>query len=181
MRCVCQTRCSLAGRRHMQSKADSFGYGDLPEHLQILPGESGFPSNLLHQSAHSQPVQCIGVTSDCNPHRLLHHGLYSVCTSFVRDLEPTYGIFPTQTMLLCLYHSLGHSASGDQTGDLRARSFSSVLLPVHAPMVVSAPQVHLCEADGLLEFLGVSSTEFTHQPVLVAVKMLRSDVNKTAR
>ncbi|KFV55427.1 Discoidin domain-containing receptor 2, partial [Gavia stellata] len=42
-------------------------------------------------------------------------------------------------------------------------------------------EVHLCEADGLLEFLGVSPTEFTHQPVLVAVKMLRSDVNKTAR
>ncbi|NXA39334.1 DDR2 protein, partial [Eudromia elegans] len=42
-------------------------------------------------------------------------------------------------------------------------------------------EVHLCEADGLLEFLGVSSTEFTRQPVLVAVKMLRSDVNKTAR
>ncbi|NXD74870.1 DDR2 protein, partial [Halcyon senegalensis] len=42
-------------------------------------------------------------------------------------------------------------------------------------------EVHLCEADGLLEFLGLSSTEFTHQPVLVAVKMLRSDVNKTAR
>ncbi|KAM9371041.1 discoidin domain-containing receptor 2-like [Phaethornis superciliosus] len=42
-------------------------------------------------------------------------------------------------------------------------------------------EVHLCEADGLLEFLGVSSTEFTPQPVLVAVKMLRSDVNKTAR
>ncbi|KAM6296888.1 discoidin domain-containing receptor 2-like [Aegotheles albertisi] len=42
-------------------------------------------------------------------------------------------------------------------------------------------EVHLCEADGLLEFLGVSSTEFTHPPVLVAVKMLRSDVNKTAR
>ncbi|XP_057263300.1 discoidin domain-containing receptor 2-like isoform X1 [Pezoporus wallicus] len=42
-------------------------------------------------------------------------------------------------------------------------------------------EVHLCEADGLLEFLGVSSTEFTHQPILVAVKMLRSDVNKTAR
>ncbi|KAM6399953.1 discoidin domain-containing receptor 2-like [Rhynochetos jubatus] len=42
-------------------------------------------------------------------------------------------------------------------------------------------EVHLCEADGLLEFLGVSATEFTHQPVLVAVKMLRSDVNKTAR
>ncbi|NWY67852.1 DDR2 protein, partial [Erithacus rubecula] len=42
-------------------------------------------------------------------------------------------------------------------------------------------EVHLCEADGLLEFLGVSSSEFTQQPVLVAVKMLRSDVNKTAR
>ncbi|NWY05322.1 DDR2 protein, partial [Nothoprocta ornata] len=42
-------------------------------------------------------------------------------------------------------------------------------------------EVHLCEADGLLEFLGVSSTEFTRQPVLVAVKMLRSDVNKIAR
>ncbi|NXX46554.1 DDR2 protein, partial [Tricholaema leucomelas] len=42
-------------------------------------------------------------------------------------------------------------------------------------------EVHLCEADGLLEFLGVSSTEFSPQPVLVAVKMLRSDVNKTAR
>ncbi|NWR55287.1 DDR2 protein, partial [Bucorvus abyssinicus] len=42
-------------------------------------------------------------------------------------------------------------------------------------------EVHLCEADGLLEFLGVPSAEFTPQPVLVAVKMLRSDVNKTAR
>ncbi|XP_034649691.1 discoidin domain-containing receptor 2-like [Trachemys scripta elegans] len=42
-------------------------------------------------------------------------------------------------------------------------------------------EVHLCEADGLLEFLGLSSTELTNQPVLVAVKMLRSNVNKTAR
>uniref|UniRef100_A0A8C0GM27 Discoidin domain-containing receptor 2 n=1 Tax=Chelonoidis abingdonii TaxID=106734 RepID=A0A8C0GM27_CHEAB len=42
-------------------------------------------------------------------------------------------------------------------------------------------EVHLCEADGLLEFLGLSSMELTKQPVLVAVKMLRSNVNKTAR
>ncbi|XP_050782294.1 discoidin domain-containing receptor 2-like isoform X2 [Gopherus flavomarginatus] len=42
-------------------------------------------------------------------------------------------------------------------------------------------EVHLCEADGLLEFLGLSSMELTNQPVLVAVKMLRSNVNKTAR
>uniref|UniRef100_A0A8C8SZ39 Discoidin domain-containing receptor 2 n=1 Tax=Pelusios castaneus TaxID=367368 RepID=A0A8C8SZ39_9SAUR len=42
-------------------------------------------------------------------------------------------------------------------------------------------EVHLCEADGLLEFLGLTSMELTSQPVLVAVKMLRSDVNKTAR
>ncbi|XP_074871143.1 discoidin domain-containing receptor 2-like isoform X1 [Carettochelys insculpta] len=41
-------------------------------------------------------------------------------------------------------------------------------------------EVHLCEADGLFEFLGLSSTELTSQPVLVAVKMLRSNVNKTA-
>ncbi|XP_067417549.1 discoidin domain-containing receptor 2-like isoform X2 [Emydura macquarii macquarii] len=41
-------------------------------------------------------------------------------------------------------------------------------------------EVHLCEADGLLEFLGLSSMELTNQPVLVAVKMLRSNVNKTA-
>ncbi|XP_075762058.1 discoidin domain-containing receptor 2-like isoform X2 [Pelodiscus sinensis] len=42
-------------------------------------------------------------------------------------------------------------------------------------------EVHLCEADGLLEFLGLSSMELPTQPVLVAVKMLRSNVNKTAR
>uniref|UniRef100_K7FA64 receptor protein-tyrosine kinase n=1 Tax=Pelodiscus sinensis TaxID=13735 RepID=K7FA64_PELSI len=42
-------------------------------------------------------------------------------------------------------------------------------------------EVHLCEADGLLEFLGLSSLELPTQPVLVAVKMLRSNVNKTAR
>lgn len=80
-----------------------------------------------------------------------------------------------------LVRSLGHSASGHQTDDLNVTSYPSGFWPVRALIDASAPQVHLCEADGLLEFLGVSSTEFTHQPVLVAVKMLRSDVNKTAR
>lgn len=65
--------------------------------------------------------------------------------------------------------------------NLAVMLFSSGFLPVCALTAASALQVHLCEADGLLEFLGVSSSEFTHQPVLVAVKMLRSDVNKTAR
>lgn len=44
-------------------------------------------------------------------------------------------------------------------------------------------QVHLCEAEGMQEFM---NKEFLFdipedQPVLVAVKMLRSDANKNAR
>ncbi|XP_020656591.3 discoidin domain-containing receptor 2 isoform X1 [Pogona vitticeps] len=42
-------------------------------------------------------------------------------------------------------------------------------------------EVHLCEADGLLEFLGRASPETPGQAVLVAVKMLRPNVTKTAR
>ncbi|KAM4697024.1 discoidin domain-containing receptor 2-like [Rhinophrynus dorsalis] len=42
-------------------------------------------------------------------------------------------------------------------------------------------EVHLCEAEGLQEFLEMSSNEFSDQPDLVAVKMLRSNVTKTAR
>ncbi|KAH0615492.1 hypothetical protein JD844_004796 [Phrynosoma platyrhinos] len=42
-------------------------------------------------------------------------------------------------------------------------------------------EVHLCEADGLLEFLGRASLEASSRPVLVAVKMLRANVTKTAR
>ncbi|XP_060613416.2 discoidin domain-containing receptor 2-like [Anolis sagrei] len=42
-------------------------------------------------------------------------------------------------------------------------------------------EVHLCEADGLLEFLGRSSSDASSRPVLVAVKMLRANVTKTAR
>ncbi len=47
----------------------------------------------------------------------------------------------------------------------------------------SCPQVHLCEAEGMQEFM---NKEFSFdipedQPVLVAVKMLRSDANKNAR
>uniref|UniRef100_A0A8C5SVL1 Discoidin domain-containing receptor 2 n=1 Tax=Laticauda laticaudata TaxID=8630 RepID=A0A8C5SVL1_LATLA len=42
-------------------------------------------------------------------------------------------------------------------------------------------EVHLCEAVGLLEFLGRASPENSSQAILVAVKMLRADVTKTAR
>ncbi|XP_069097450.1 discoidin domain-containing receptor 2-like isoform X2 [Pleurodeles waltl] len=42
-------------------------------------------------------------------------------------------------------------------------------------------EVHLCEAEGLQEFLELSDIEFAQQPDLVALKMLRSDVTKTAR
>ncbi|XP_053551648.1 discoidin domain-containing receptor 2-like [Bombina bombina] len=42
-------------------------------------------------------------------------------------------------------------------------------------------EVHLCEAEGLQEFLALSSNEFSDQPDLVAVKMLRANVTKTAR
>lgn len=47
----------------------------------------------------------------------------------------------------------------------------------------SASQVHLCEAEGMQKFM---DKEFLFdvpedQPVLVAVKMLRSDANKNAR
>ncbi|KAF7237269.1 Discoidin domain-containing receptor 2 [Varanus komodoensis] len=42
-------------------------------------------------------------------------------------------------------------------------------------------EVHLCEADGLLEFLGRVSPEASSRAVLVAVKMLRANVTKTAR
>ncbi|KAM4662872.1 discoidin domain-containing receptor 2-like [Discoglossus pictus] len=42
-------------------------------------------------------------------------------------------------------------------------------------------EVHLCETEGLKEFLDLSSNEFSDQPDLVAVKMLRANVTKTAR
>ncbi|XP_053328314.1 discoidin domain-containing receptor 2-like [Spea bombifrons] len=42
-------------------------------------------------------------------------------------------------------------------------------------------EVHLCEVEGLLDFLEMSSSEFSNQPDLVAVKMLRANVTKTAR
>uniref|UniRef100_A0A8C5WM84 receptor protein-tyrosine kinase n=1 Tax=Leptobrachium leishanense TaxID=445787 RepID=A0A8C5WM84_9ANUR len=42
-------------------------------------------------------------------------------------------------------------------------------------------EVHLCEVEGLLDFLEMSSSEFCNQPDLVAVKMLRPNVTKTAR
>ncbi|KAL8174309.1 UNVERIFIED_CONTAM: hypothetical protein K2H54_041688 [Gekko kuhli] len=42
-------------------------------------------------------------------------------------------------------------------------------------------EVHLCEADGLLEFLGRGSAEASSRAALVAVKMLRANVTKTAR
>lgn len=51
---------------------------------------------------------------------------------------------------------------------------------IHRPLCF---QVHLCEAEGMQEFM---NKEFLFdisedQPVLVAVKMLRSDANKNAR
>ncbi|KAG8447380.1 hypothetical protein GDO86_014739 [Hymenochirus boettgeri] len=42
-------------------------------------------------------------------------------------------------------------------------------------------EVHLCEAEGLQEFLEMSASEFSEQPNMVAVKMLRANVTKTAR
>ncbi|KAG8536591.1 hypothetical protein GDO81_026048, partial [Engystomops pustulosus] len=41
--------------------------------------------------------------------------------------------------------------------------------------------VHLCEVEGLQDFLEMSSSDCSNQPVLVAVKMLRANVTKTAR
>ncbi|MGH0170251.1 UNVERIFIED_CONTAM: hypothetical protein FKN15_058602 [Acipenser sinensis] len=48
---------------------------------------------------------------------------------------------------------------------------------------VSLTQVHLCEAEGMAEFIDKDfSFDITaNQPVLVAVKMLRADANKNAR
>ncbi|XP_029467551.1 discoidin domain-containing receptor 2-like [Rhinatrema bivittatum] len=42
-------------------------------------------------------------------------------------------------------------------------------------------EVHLCEAEGLQQFLGLPASEVSDSPALVAVKMLRSNVTKTAR
>ncbi|KAG9467028.1 hypothetical protein GDO78_015752 [Eleutherodactylus coqui] len=42
-------------------------------------------------------------------------------------------------------------------------------------------EVHLCEVEGLQDFLETSSSDCSNQPVLVAVKMLRANVTKTAR
>ncbi|XP_071981324.1 discoidin domain-containing receptor 2-like [Engystomops pustulosus] len=42
-------------------------------------------------------------------------------------------------------------------------------------------EVHLCEVEGLQDFLEMSSSDCSNQPVLVAVKMLRANVTKTAR
>lgn len=48
---------------------------------------------------------------------------------------------------------------------------------------VVVSQVHLCEAEGLLEFLGEEAPlpEMDDRPVLVAVKQLRPDATSTAR
>lgn len=44
-------------------------------------------------------------------------------------------------------------------------------------------QVHLCEAEGMLDFLeeDLSAEQTGESPLLVAVKMLREDANKNAR
>ncbi|XP_075690978.1 discoidin domain-containing receptor 2-like [Rhinoderma darwinii] len=42
-------------------------------------------------------------------------------------------------------------------------------------------EVHLCEVEGLQGFLEMSSSDCSNQPVMVAVKMLRANVTKTAR
>lgn len=44
-------------------------------------------------------------------------------------------------------------------------------------------QVHLCEAEGLLDFLeeDLSVDQNRESPLLVAVKTLREDANKNAR
>lgn len=45
------------------------------------------------------------------------------------------------------------------------------------------PQVHLCEAEGMQDFLDedLSTEEISKSPLLVAVKTLREDANKNAR
>lgn len=47
----------------------------------------------------------------------------------------------------------------------------------------SSKQVHLCEAEGMQDFLGedLSIEGNNESPLLVAVKTLREDANKNAR
>lgn len=70
--------------------------------------------------------------------------------------------------------------------NLKAQVINVVFLLLSSPLrslLSSSSQVHLCEAEGMQEFM---NKEFLFdipedQPVLVAVKMLRSDANKNAR
>lgn len=65
----------------------------------------------------------------------------------------------------------------------QAQNTNEILNVVFPFSASSSFQVHLCEAEGMQEFM---NKEFLFdipedQPVLVAVKMLRSDANKNAR
>lgn len=42
-------------------------------------------------------------------------------------------------------------------------------------------QVHLCEAEGMQEFMKDHCDDISDEPMLVAVKTLREDANKNAR
>uniref|UniRef100_A0A8C6VRU1 receptor protein-tyrosine kinase n=1 Tax=Naja naja TaxID=35670 RepID=A0A8C6VRU1_NAJNA len=70
---------------------------------------------------------------------------------------------------------------------LTKKDISIAEFPVHQEgqsgeiIFPSQSSVHLCEAIGLLEFLGRASPESSSRAILVAVKMLRADVTKTAR
>lgn len=50
-------------------------------------------------------------------------------------------------------------------------------------MALFTPQVHLCEAEGMQDFLDedLSVGEISESLLLVAVKTLREDANKNAR
>lgn len=43
------------------------------------------------------------------------------------------------------------------------------------------PQVHLCEAEGMQEFINDHCGNISDEPMLVAVKTLREDANENAR
>lgn len=43
------------------------------------------------------------------------------------------------------------------------------------------PQVHLCEAEGMQDFMKDHCGDISDEPMLVAVKTLREDANKNAR
>uniref|UniRef100_A0A8C5R6C8 receptor protein-tyrosine kinase n=1 Tax=Leptobrachium leishanense TaxID=445787 RepID=A0A8C5R6C8_9ANUR len=140
-----------------QSAEDSVCSGDYAEpDLTKSTPHQGFQNNVPHY-AETDIVNLQGVTGN---------NMYAVPALTVDSLtkkDISVGEFPRNQ--LRLKEKLGEGQFGEGTGYIRVISVCG--------------GTNLLE--GLLDFLEMSSSEFCNQPDLVAVKMLRPNVTKTAR